>query len=244
MRIPVVIVLIFSLNFMSYGQNRKQLIEFLVQKNDSMFEVTQKQEKTIEEQSKKLAEALQNVDKLTIKADSLNKFRLRFQEELTKRDKAIQELSQLKVSIVKQSDSIADNKRKLNETILSLEKELQHLKQSYDSLKKLNVQKDQLLSITPPIVELKGKFTKVSQEQCFHLLFQDENGVIFDFGSAPNAFPFEIYRKDENNNFVIADNLRDKTVKLIIALLNSKSCNTDNQAVKYELMPTIIDVKL
>lgn len=244
MRITVVIVLIFSLNMFSYGQTRKQLIEFLVQKNDSMYELTQSQERKIEEQNRKLADALKNNEKLIIQADSLNKARLRLQDELTKREKAIQELSQLKASIVVQSDSVADDKRELNETILFQEKELQQLKQSFDSLRKETAQKDLMLSITPPIAEIRGKFTKVSQDKCFHLFFQDENGVTFDFGSAPNAFPFDVYVKDENSNPVISENLRDKTVSLIIALLNSKTCTASDQPARYELMPTIIDVKL
>lgn len=244
MRIPVIIVLMLSLNLLAFGQNRKQLIEFLVHKNDSLFEVTQNQAKKIDEHSKKLSDALKNNEKLIVRADSLNKARLQLQDELVKREKAIQELSQLKASIVEQTDSVADDKRELNETILFMEKELQQLRQSYDSLSKETAQKDQMLSITPPIVEIRGKFTQVSQDQCFQLLFQDENGVTFDFGNAPNALPFEVYSKDETNNLVIAENLRDKTVTLIIALLNSKTCTAANQPAKFELMPTIIDVKL
>jgi hypothetical protein len=244
MRIPVIIVLMLSLSIASYGQNRKQLIEFLVHKNDSLFEITQNQAKKIEEHSKKLNDALKNNEQLIVQADSLNKARLRLQEELTKREKAIQELSQLKASIVDQTDSIADNKRELNEAMLFMDKELQQLRQSFDSLRKESAQKDQMLSITPPVVEIRGKFTKVSQDQCFHLFFQDENGVTFDFGSAPNAFPFDVFVKDETNNPVIAEKLRDKTVTLIIALLNSKTCSGSDQPAKYELMPTIIDVRL
>lgn len=244
MRILVIIVLMLIPNLLLFGQNRKQLIEFLVHKNDSLFEVTQSQEKKIEEYSKKLSEALKNHEKLIVQADSLNQVRLRLQNELAKREKAILELSNLKASIVEQTDSVADDKRELNETILLMEKEVQQLKQSFDSLRKETDKKDQMLSITPPIVQIRGKFTGVSQDQCFHLLFQDENGVTFDFGNAPNALPFDVYLKDGSNNFVIAEKLRDKTVTLTLALLNSKKCTAANQPGNFELMPTIIDVRL
>lgn len=261
------------------AQNKKQLIEFLVHKNDSMQVMVDSQLKTIAENSNTIAEMQKQAEKLAARADSLLKFKLTFNAQLEAKDLIIKEMTEKQIAMAMKVDTVVKIETLLKtdtvfktdticktdtiikmdtistepvtilktDTALVLKMDEMHFR--IDSLNFELARKQTLMKITPPIVEIQGSFIEVSQGDCFHLIFKDVNGVSFDFGSANNSLPFDIYSLNtETDAFTLKENVKDKTVTLVVALLKGVVCDGidsyDEGKRRFELMPTIIDIRL
>jgi hypothetical protein len=277
-------ILIFALLMLlsisgSQAQNKKQLIEFLVHKNDSMQVMVDSQLKTIADNSKIIAEMQKQAEKLAAQADSLLKFKLTFNSQLEAKDLIIKEMAEKQIAMAMKVDTVLQIQTILKtdtviktdtilitdtlvrtdtirldpvtviqtDTVLFLK--LDAMQFRIDSLNFELVKKQNLLKITPPIVEIQGSFVEVGQGDCFHLIFKDVNGVSFDFGSANNSLPFDIYSLNtETDAFTLKDNVKEKTVTIVVALLKGVVCDGidsyDEGKRRFELMPTIIDIRL
>ena len=244
MRISIIALLLTLSLTALHAQNRRQLVEFLVQKNDSLYEITQDQTRKISEITAQFAELKKQNDRLINQADSLNILRLTLQTQIKERDNAIRELNELKASIMQRTDSIAGTKEELLSVINLREQEATQMQQTIDSLQKENNRKSEIAAIAPPIVRVKGTFTRAYKDDCFHLIFVDENGAVFDFGNANNSFPFDVYiRHEDTGGYSIADAVAAKTVTITVALIHGITCDNSGKRT-YELMPTVIDVQL
>ncbi len=95
--------------------------------------------------------------------------------------------------------------------------------------------------------QIKGKFISISQGDCFHILFRDSEGTEWDFGSANNSIPYELWEyDDETNKFSLAKKIIGKEFSLVLADLYAIRCNSaesyDAGNRHYIKMPTIIEM--
>jgi hypothetical protein len=98
-----------------------------------------------------------------------------------------------------------------------------------------------------PLTKIKGKFIEVSHGDCLHILFKDSEGTIWDFGSANNSVPYDLWEFDnKSGEFMISKNVKGKEFILILADLIAIECNSagsyDEGRHRYIKMPTILEM--
>lgn len=95
--------------------------------------------------------------------------------------------------------------------------------------------------------QIKGKFISASRGDCFHLLFRDSEGKEWDFGSANNSIPYQIWKYNiATDEYSLSKKVINKEYHLVIADLYAIRCNSsesyDDGNIHYVKMPTILSM--
>lgn len=223
------------------AQNRRQLIAFLVHKNDSLHAITQKQQQQLETQHLQLTQLQKSQETLKTNLDSLNVLRLSANDQLIEKEKMLAALQEVKNRNNERTDSILESNLRLQQQVVATQAKMNTLALQLQLLSNHNPSEN--LADKLSLQEIRGMFTRVFHDGCFHLMFRNEQGAELNFGNATNAFPFEVYTFNaDTQTFELSERVRNKTVTLVVGLLWGVLCPRRSEQ-NYVQTPTIIHIQ-
>ena len=183
--------------------------------------------------------------KLTKQNDSLISV-LTSQQSLFTKEKKLYLLSKnALIQMTKQNDSLKKTVQKQQDLFLNNELLISKSLKELDSIKNDHQFLLDNIGNALPIQKIKGSFVSASFGDCLHVNFVDDKGQNWDFGDANNCLNFPIYVENRRTNeFMLNEKIKDKKVEISIAKLPAIICKLSSESsVKYESIPTIIDIK-